>query len=174
MVFKILTIVSILIIIINSIYSSPVPYANEVIRCNLQTELQRDYISHSKIDIWSHGISMNHPVDLRVSPIEKNELLKQGITCSTWIPDLSQLITQSMEETNELISGNGLMKDKDTYFKKYATYTEIIAKISEMASTYPNLVTNLGSIGKTVEGRDIPAFKITNNNSSSFQKKSIW
>ncbi|MFA4922745.1 MAG: M14 family zinc carboxypeptidase, partial [Ignavibacteriaceae bacterium] len=45
----------------------------------------------------------------------------------------------------------------------YYTYDEVVQKLDEMKSLYPNLITAKNEIGKSVEGRSVYAVKISDN-----------
>ena len=46
------------------------------------------------------------------------------------------------------------------------TYTEIVTWYQGLAGNYPNIVKYVGSIGKSIEGRDVPAVHFTNTEST--------
>ncbi|KAG0380440.1 hypothetical protein BGX24_008226 [Mortierella sp. AD032] len=66
--------------------------------------------------------------------------------------------------------------DFDTWFKNYHPHDEIKNFYLQIADDYPDLVTYIPSIGKTVEGRDIFAIKLTakEDDGSLKEKPQIW
>ncbi|KAF9175364.1 hypothetical protein BGX21_003623 [Mortierella sp. AD011] len=66
--------------------------------------------------------------------------------------------------------------DFDTWFNNYHTHTEIKDFYLQIADDYPELITFIPSIGKTVEGRDIFAIKLTakGKDGSVKEKPQIW
>ncbi|KAG0006268.1 hypothetical protein BGZ80_001734 [Entomortierella chlamydospora] len=66
--------------------------------------------------------------------------------------------------------------DFDTWFSNYHTHTEIKDFYLQIADDYPELITFIPSIGKTVEGRDIFAIKLTakEKDGSVREKPQIW
>ncbi|KAI8999208.1 hypothetical protein BC832DRAFT_228024 [Gaertneriomyces semiglobifer] len=149
-------------------HAAPVS-TEQVLRCTITDAAQQAYLESSDLDIWSHGISANSPTDIRVkNAAERSALLATGISCETFIEDLAALISEEQVENRLAARQTG-----DSYFSNYQSYAAIRSKIQSWKSTYPDYFTDLGSIGKSIEGRDIPAFKITNNKSTG-PKKSIY
>ncbi|KAI1320451.1 hypothetical protein EDD11_000836 [Mortierella claussenii] len=66
--------------------------------------------------------------------------------------------------------------DFDTWFKNYHEHTEIRDFYLQLTDDYPDLITFIPSIGKTVEGRDIFAIKLTakEKDGSVKEKPQIW
>ncbi|KAF9110564.1 hypothetical protein BGX27_006167 [Mortierella sp. AM989] len=66
--------------------------------------------------------------------------------------------------------------DFDTWFKNYHDHEEIKNFYLQLTDDYPNLITFIPSIGKTVEGRDIFAIKLTakEEDGSVKEKPQIW
>ncbi|KAI8359663.1 hypothetical protein B0O80DRAFT_423566 [Mortierella sp. GBAus27b] len=66
--------------------------------------------------------------------------------------------------------------DDRMWFRNYHPYGDITKLYADLQHVYPELVTFIPSIGKTAEGRDIMAVKITakGNDRPSVQKPQIW
>jgi hypothetical protein len=66
--------------------------------------------------------------------------------------------------------------DLDTWFKNYHKHEEIKEFYLQLTEDYPELITYIPSIGKTVEGRDIFAIKLTakEEDGSIREKPQIW
>ncbi|KAI8822196.1 uncharacterized protein EV422DRAFT_420741 [Fimicolochytrium jonesii] len=147
---------------------APNPYRDQqVLRCTLNDDAQVQHIKSAKLDVWSHHIGLNRPVDIRVNAEQQRALEATGAQCGSFIEDIARLIKTENEPATL-----DRRQTSDTFFSKYRTYAEINTKIADWAKAYPALFTNLGSIGTTVENRAIPAFKISKGSSST--KKAIW
>jgi len=119
---------------------------------NEKLELLLDVLN-GDYDVWTNEgnlvVGMN---DIRV-----NDSLHQKITSNfetkIFIEDIQKLIDiQEEEESNSKLEG---------FFDKYRRYNEIVAEMMALASQYPSLSQFTPSIGKSIEGRDIPAISIT-------------
>ncbi|KAK3816329.1 MAG: hypothetical protein J3Q66DRAFT_342235 [Benniella sp.] len=66
--------------------------------------------------------------------------------------------------------------DLDTWFKNYHKHEEIKEFYLQLTEDYPELITYIPSIGKTVEGRDIFAIRLTakEEDGSIREKPQIW
>ncbi|KAJ3412597.1 hypothetical protein HDV05_000465 [Chytridiales sp. JEL 0842] len=60
------------------------------------------------------------------------------------------------------------------FFKNYQSYETIVAKMQEWSRTYANLTTFVPSIGKSIEGRDIPAMIVTDPSVPVSKKRMVY
>jgi murein tripeptide amidase MpaA len=141
---------------------------HKVLRVTVENESQLQALQKVTdslyLDIWSRdsalGIGAN---DIRVSSIEEESLIR------ALVPTTTTLIT----DVQKLIDDQTVTKPyNQTWFTSYHRYSEIVAFTQELAGKYPNIATFIPSIGKTVEGRDIPAIQITGSKDPS--PKRIW
>ncbi|KAI8824582.1 putative carboxypeptidase precursor, partial [Fimicolochytrium jonesii] len=155
----------------------------QVLTCNLTTPSHLDLIRDYTIDVWSDDsvAVLNSPLELRADFQQREALFNAAVECEIVVEDLDAAITANYAEDTDTggVSANSVhaRADIDEFFTKYRTYADIKAKIAEWAKTYPDLFTDYGSIGKTSEGRDIPAFKIGKppaKPKAGTPKPSIW
>jgi len=114
-----------------------------------------------QLDIWSGDSVLVRGVnDIRVSSLEEENSIKAITpTVSVMIQDVQSLI----DVQNNATAGAD-------WFASYHRYAEIVSYLQELASKFPNLATYIPSIGLSIEGRAIPAIKISGKPSS----KRIW
>ncbi|RKO93859.1 hypothetical protein BDK51DRAFT_32941 [Blyttiomyces helicus] len=124
------------------------------------------------VDVWS---TTSDHVDVRVSP-EGRFALRDSIELvlgpdspvriETIIPDVQALISlenMRLRHKEELKSAGLLDYTKPVdWFSEYHRADEIYEWYVTLAAKYPSLITVIPSIGKSYEGRDIFAVKITN------------
>jgi len=67
------------------------------------------------------------------------------------IPDVQELIDTQNNQKPKLGAD---------WFDTYHPYAEIVSYLKELATIYANMSTFTASIGKSVEGRDIPSIRI--------------
>lgn len=87
-------------------------------------------------------------VEIVVDKEDVSKLVNKGYKPEYLIVDLNKYISE--------------IKAQETLDQKYYTYDEIYKKLSEWANCYPTIC-KLESIGKSYEGRDIWAIKISDN-----------
>ncbi|KNC97768.1 uncharacterized protein SPPG_06768 [Spizellomyces punctatus DAOM BR117] len=153
--------------------AKPVPRSDQVVRCTLTSDAQIAHIKASHLDVWSHSLGLNHPADIRVSATERAQLEATGAKCDVFIDDLAPLLEAEQQPHLAIRQGPSALA-ADPYFSSYKPYSQIVDKVKAWAQAYPDRVKYLGSIGASTEGREIPAFKITNNKIPSSSKKSIY
>jgi murein tripeptide amidase MpaA len=123
---------------------------HKVIRANITSLSQYEQFHEHDFDIWSH---QQHLIDVRIAP-DQWELLKAiGVEYEVIIPDVQYLIDQEDQYTANL-------KPDASFFDNYQKYEAIVDYLKTLAVTYPDLTTYVASIGKTIQGRDIPAIRI--------------
>ncbi|KAI9090091.1 hypothetical protein DFS34DRAFT_718918 [Phlyctochytrium arcticum] len=150
-----------------------------VLDCLLQTVEQQHIIATADIDLWSHHLLLNDTVQLRASAQQAADFATQGIQCQELDLDLPALIAEERQPVlvrrqKPTCTSFGAPSAPDPFFQSYQSYDAIKSKVQSWAKSYPDYVTPLGSVGKSVEGRDIIAFKVTNNKISATEKQSIF
>jgi len=97
-------------------------------------------------------------LDVMINDESEHILQSLGLTYTVKIPDVQANIDREEREINEYYL-RPKAADADWY-DIYHNYTDIVTKLKDLADAYPNLVSYIPSIGKSVENRDIPAIII--------------
>jgi len=153
------------------------------------------------LDVWSRSsddLVLAHFTDKQFELFEKAMLLKgvpEGENDWQVVErDLQQVADDDAEQiymtsvNQQLLSASGSPEsevfvtdkkkrvDLNTWFKNYHPHNEIKDFYLQLADDYPNLITFIPSIGKTVEERDIFAIKLTakEEDGSIKEKPQIW
>lgn len=160
-------------------------YAQDrVLRCQAST-LTPDLVSllSNRMDVWTHRLQPHRPFDVRVSrPIEDAALLKSmGCACEVWIHNVPLLLWQEQTQnqfykTKTSINEATSLKGQD-FFKEYHSFDELVAFVRQLAEQNPDRARFVPSIGKSHEGRSIPALHISENiqDEKAVQNKTvIW
>ena len=113
--------------------------------------------------IGSLGIPLDHMrgkkdvfIDLTVNEDETIELLSLGIKLEILIPDLTAHYKSRNRSTISREFPLGSMQGN-------YTWDELNVRFDELQSAYPNLISERIIIGQSIEGRDIWAFKVSDN-----------
>jgi murein tripeptide amidase MpaA len=114
------------------------------------------------VDIWSHDsnlvIGENH---IRVTPELLRNINQSGFAYNTWIKDVQEWL-----EIEDAVNVTD-----DSWYQNYKTYDEFVTRVSYLANTFSSIATYIPSIGKSVQGRNIPAIIIGNSRPTS---KIFW
>ncbi|KAK9763016.1 hypothetical protein K7432_010699 [Basidiobolus ranarum] len=121
------------------------------------------FVEERGYDVWKNSQEGLH---VRVAP-EELELLKR-FNYEVLIEDVQSEIDHEASEQRRV----QLSKRAADWHASYHTYAEIVEWLKTLASSNPSLVNLVPSIGKSIEGRDIPAIRITSNTGG--QKKQFW
>ncbi|KAJ9061299.1 hypothetical protein DSO57_1022094 [Entomophthora muscae] len=118
------------------------------------------------LDIWKvdHG---QGTFTVRVRDATDLKLLDGVGECETSIPNLGSHVRKWGEIRSNRSSFDSPSED---IFGRYATYTGMRKMLFVWAKSHPGLATFIPSIGRSVEGRDLFAFKI----STGPGRRSIW
>ncbi|KAJ3073263.1 hypothetical protein HK102_006037 [Quaeritorhiza haematococci] len=164
----------------------------QVLRCQVTHEKQITELlkleEEMPLDIWSHRMTVGKPVDVRVVDPERKTILENLFdSCSIMIEDVAQLIESTQKGDEDDFSDARLATDDPTldaaadgldFWRAYQSYDSIVAQLNKWATDYPNYVTFNASLGKSIEGRDIPMIKITDKafdtNVNGTAKRGIW
>lgn len=157
--------------------SAPLDFVPKVIRCPVNNQAAADALeSMESLDIWSHGLAIGNLADIHVSTSRELEEvlaalgLEDETACSIKIKDLNSLLGSASRMRSAPLTD---LSD-ESYFKDYQVYANIVAKVEEWVTSYPNLITYYKSIGSSVEGRAIPAFKITDPSATGLKRAIFW
>ena len=137
---------------------------------------------YPELDVWQlrHGKGETLSVDVRVATPEMMQHIRRDIRKFIILKDNIQRDIDI--ETNRLrmtiASGAPVLlasKDRyDNWFSDYHRFDEIVQWYKHLAETYPHLVTFIPSIGKTVNGKDMVAVKITSSNGTLTEKPQLY
>jgi murein tripeptide amidase MpaA len=115
------------------------------------------------LDVWSRDSVLALGVnDIHVSSDEHEAFISAAAASYTTLINDVQTLVDNQHNTS-------LTAD---WYASYHRYSEIVTQLKTLASQYSSIAKFTASIGKTVEGRDIPAIKIYGGSSSS--PKRIW
>ncbi|XP_065909435.1 carboxypeptidase O-like [Dysidea avara] len=139
-----------LIYSVSASYNRKQTYDNQVvIRCSSISRVQYQTISTQPgVDIWA---IKKDQIDVRVSRENMMWLRQLGVHC-TMLHDSVEQLVQKFEQK---------LTVKQEWFEEYHKYDDIIKWYEELADQYSNIVTYYPTIGKSYEGRDMPAVHIT-------------
>jgi hypothetical protein len=108
------------------------------------------------IDIWA--VHPDGLVDIRVKNDEELALVEKAFgECNVVIEDMENFIEE--HEFPE-VERSGAPED---WFLDYHTYNDTKQWYSDLARQFPNQARYVGTIGRSFEGRDMPAFHIAGN-----------
>jgi len=138
-------------------------HGEKVVRANIQTQLQLQELNKLDLDVWSHDSLLSvGTVDMRVNASDIEVMRSLGVDLEVFIGDLEALLSQEREDlinrTNELGA---------SWYDAYHTYAEIVQHLQDIANSFPQLARYVATIGKSVQGMDIPALIVTATTSPS-------
>jgi len=159
-----------LLFLINFSFAQKVRYdGHKVIRVRTNTlqEVKRlQSILPVNTDIWSYDSNLVLGTnDIRVDPELLANISANNFAYDTWIQDVEQYLN-APEVITELPPG------ADPWYTSYHTYAEIVARLKQIAANY-SIVTFTASIGKSIEGRDIPSI-VFGAATSTYVKRIFW
>jgi len=128
---------------------------NEVLHVHQAHPAQVQKLEHEGFDIWAvfpSKVTGQVAFDVMVNSAQKKHITRLGLDYEVKIPDVQTLIDQETEMMEKGASAS--------WYDVYHPFAEIVTRIEDLAKSYPSLVTYIPSIGKTVQGRDIPAFSV--------------
>lgn len=136
----------------------------KVLRANITTPKQAQVIGSMGFDVWTHHSTLQYGLnDIMVRDEDFSIFDDAEVDYDVIIDDVEKLIQEERE------SLNNRAPDAD-FFVAYHTYDEIVAFLKNITTTFSKISTFIPSIGKSVEGRDIPAVIIKSGSPS----KKVW
>nr|ADK37837.1 putative carboxypeptidase precursor [Entomophthora planchoniana] len=145
-------------------------YENQkLLECHvLNKEQAKAFIN---LDVWSFNTEAKN---LTIRTVDNSELrlVQSKARCSVLEQDLSRVIDDRPLFQPTLKKAPSY-RTADQFFNNFQSYTTIRDYLKTRAAAHANIATFIPSIGKTHEGRDIFAFKISTPISKS-PKKAIW
>jgi len=123
-----------------------------------QLHLLRNLLEENEgYDIWTHDGNLvkgdNH---VRVNSTLE-QIIKKSFEYTVFIQDVQKLI-DGVEQEHSVLMAN---KTVEAFFDNYRRYAEIVTELKRLATTNPNITRFESSVGKSLEGRDIPAIIIS-------------
>jgi murein tripeptide amidase MpaA len=113
-------------------------------------------------DVWTNeGILVKGENHIRVKNTTQTQL-ERFFETKVFIEDVQALIDQTEAQGKNAAPG--------AFFDNYQRYAAIVAELKSLAAQYPTLTRFTPSIGKSVEGRDIPAIVVS---AAGFKNASI-
>ncbi|XP_049829445.1 carboxypeptidase B-like isoform X2 [Schistocerca gregaria] len=114
------------------------------------------------LDFWSRAHLAGHPVDVRVPPqllhSFRQHLDRHNVPHELLIADLEEVFQKERNLTHHKALPR--RPESRISFTEYQTYDEIRQYLSDLASSYPSLV-SVETIGQSFEGRPIDMIKIS-------------
>ncbi|KAJ3405027.1 Carboxypeptidase A4 [Chytriomyces hyalinus] len=141
---------------------------DQVVRFNVTSPKDADILKDAidkgglGLDVWTHRASAAGKIDVRVPFSSIRAIKKLGLPYTVLVPDLQALVDAERDHMgknsevlhNSLMSGEPVQLTAATIFNDWQSYETLSAFIAGLPG-----VTQLPSIGKTYQGRDINAFK---------------
>ncbi|KAJ9056417.1 hypothetical protein DSO57_1033236 [Entomophthora muscae] len=144
-------------------------YENQkLLECHVSSKEQAK--PFADLDVWSFDVNAKNFTIRTVNNAELS-LVRSLAKCTVIEQDLSRVIDDKPQFTPSLKRAS-LGRLYDQFFANFQSYASIKNALQTWASAHAEIATFIPSIGKTHEGRDIFAFKISTPSSSP--KKAIW
>jgi len=126
------------------------------------------------VDFWLEPRQVGRPVHLRVTPEQYDVVLsylkEHGMEHSIHVENLRNLVERELNELKDRVQFNaGDHPDKIT-LNQYHTLEEILAYMSSVVSTYPNIA-SIVNIGSSLQNRALTAVKI---GTPGANKPAVW
>jgi len=125
------------------------------------------------LDVWGKN---RKTIDIRVTDAQLSQLKRRLPHSKITVIDgnIQHMIDAETERLNVKLSTKVEPTITADWFTEYHRYADVVAWLKTLAKTYPALVKMQDTIGKSVEGRDIPLIKITSQHGDYSRKKRIW
>eukprot|EP00729_Bicosta_minor_P009732 gene9731-33611_t len=154
----------------------------EVLKFGGLTQLQlHNFSSHDDLDVWSiakaeHGDEPLYSATALVPPHRLNDVLHtfgnrhSSHTVEVLDSDLDATLFQEKEAIEKKRQSNWTAKD-DSFFSTFRPYEDHVALMRQLSDEHPDVITILPFIGRTVEGREIPAVVLRSPSRSKTGKR---
>jgi murein tripeptide amidase MpaA len=129
-------------------------------------ELEKLQLGGANLDVWKVG---GKGVDVRVSVEEKSRISAMGHPFTI----LNDDVGRDARESYRWFDKKHNSTKKAEFFDNFQNLDNLLNYYKTLKSKFPSLVTEVASIGKSHEGRDIPAFHLKGNNYKG-HKKFYW
>lgn len=129
---------------------------HKVVKVQITNEKQKELVEAQEWDIWSHESNVVIGVnDILLAPGDEVVLKEAGLTYDVMIEDVQSLIDEQEAEHKRVSS----LEDA-SWFDTYHTFEAIVAEVKRLAGVHASITEFVPSIGKSIQGRDIPAIYI--------------
>ncbi|XP_050955884.1 carboxypeptidase A4 isoform X3 [Labeo rohita] len=134
-------------------------------------ELEEDVVN-SGLDFWTHGVSTERPVDIRVPHARlyavKDFLKENNIPFTVMISNVQELLEK---EKAEMVSNAKMERStKNFNFGAYHDLDTLYSFMDTLVASHPNLITKL-NIGNSYENRPMYALKFS---TGGVNRPAIW
>jgi len=168
--------VTLLALAVSAFAVEPLRYdGQKIIRVKVENNEQLDRLRKvlpDNVDIWSRegnlAVGWN---DIRADGALQSAIAEVCPHIEVAIEDVQQLVQQERDRLNGRANNNA---PGASWFDDYHRYADIVSYQKTLAQTYSNLITFIPSIGKSIEGRDIPALRINATNNGANTKRILW
>ncbi|KAL7749281.1 hypothetical protein RI367_005433 [Sorochytrium milnesiophthora] len=145
---------------------------HKIVRLHNPSQKVRELVSTGKgLDLW--GAGTDH-IDVRVKNLDAVEHLKtraqQSVDYSVVQDDLQTVLDGHTASLNTMHTEASAAD----WFSAYHTYPDIVKYLSQTCSSHSQLCTEVASIGKSVEGRDIVAYRLSSSKGDRNSKPQIF
>eukprot|EP00735_Rhodelphis_limneticus_P009228 TRINITY_DN2623_c0_g1::TRINITY_DN2623_c0_g1_i1::g.25957::m.25957 TRINITY_DN2623_c0_g1::TRINITY_DN2623_c0_g1_i1::g.25957 ORF type:complete len:457 (+),score=181.89,sp/P00731/CBPA1_RAT/34.70/7e-69,Peptidase_M14/PF00246.19/8.6e-67,Propep_M14/PF02244.11/1.3e-09,Propep_M14/PF02244.11/1.7e+03 TRINITY_DN2623_c0_g1_i1:37-1371(+) len=135
-----------------------------VVRAVPKSQDQVEYLNKLAdhgIDFWNDAVVLDQPSDLRLTTAELESF---ELPYEILIDDLQSVIMKEAEQIRSFKNRPVTLSDdkaRSDWFKTYHTYAEVQTFVKDLTTKYK--LEYMPSIGKSFEGRDIPAYIFGSN-----------
>jgi murein tripeptide amidase MpaA len=125
-----------------------------VLRFNITTEQEAKLISDMNLDVWSHDSAIVFGInEIMVNHAQLMELAAHGLFHeSVMIADVEAVLREERASLKKLADA-----PLASWYDTYHNLTEIFTHYQDLVKQYADVASWIPSIGKSIEGRDIPA-----------------
>ena len=145
-----------LIFIFQSLWGEVDPPVYSLVEVNTPNQTTLNRLLSNGFDVIRPHIGKNTEIIAHQQDI--NRLTTMGFDFHIIHENFSAYLQDQYQSTSQrsLTIGQGSMGG-------YFTYTEVLAFVDSLRALYPNLISESTIIGQTIEGYDIPAYKLSDN-----------
>jgi murein tripeptide amidase MpaA len=150
--------------------------ASRVVQLKGLTRTQVDQIDPS-VDVWALHQADSGLIDVDVLLDDesiKANAVKGNLSLAFFkVAVIHEDLEDAIRQEREMITQNSKSwtVTDDSFFETYRPYDEHLTFMKQLAESYPHVVEVLSPIGKTIEGREIHALKISAPSKKGAQKK---
>ncbi|KAL7751534.1 hypothetical protein RI367_002997 [Sorochytrium milnesiophthora] len=136
---------------------------HKIVRLQDPSNKVRSVISSTRgIDVWGGGPSH---IDVRVANLDAVHQLESQVQeqlhYTVRVDNVQELVDKDTAGFNHPVSFETASSSAANWFADYHTYADTVKYLTATCKTYAKLCTAVPSIGKSIQGRDIIAFKLS-------------
>lgn len=158
--------VAFVLLISSHVFAQSLTYSQVEVHLNSKAQIQQ--LASLGFDIDHYQSTAEDKIRFFVTPDEKEKLAFHNFNFEVTIPDYAAHY-KAMQTADRLLHPNPSKPENVAQgfdlgsMGGFYTFSEVEAKLDEMKTDYPNLITAKTSIGTSVEGRPIWMVKISDN-----------